>query len=143
MFSGDCEEAFRFYERALGGKILRLMKYGDAPMGKGVPTDWQGKIVHGSLQLGREMIAGLDVVPKRYRRPQGFYLLLDVDDPAKAKRAFRKLSEKGKVEMPLQRTFWSPAFGVVVDRFGIPWEVNCSQPTRTNSRSRKRGKKGR
>jgi len=142
MFTGDCEEAFRFYERSLGGKILRLVKYGDAPMGKGVPPDWQGKVVHGSLQLGREMIAGLDVVPKRYQRPQGFYVLLDVDDPAKAKHAFRKLSEKGRVEMPLQKTFWSPAFGVVVDRFGIPWEVNCSQPTRPTSRPRKRRHKG-
>src|SRR5204863_9076364 len=107
------------------------------------PPGWQSQVVHGSLQLGREMIAGLHVLPRPYRRPQGFYVLLCVGGPSKARHAFRKLSEKGAVEMPLQKTFWSPAFGVVVDRFGIPWEVNCSQPTRPTSRPRKRRNKGR
>lgn len=143
LFRGECEEAFRFYERSLGGKIVMLMKYGDSPMRTQVPPRWFGKVAHATLKLGHESIAGLDVVPESYRRPQGFYLLLDIEVPAKAKRAFQKLSKKGKVQIPLQKTFWSPAFGVLVDRFGIPWEINCPPATGAPSRARKRREKSR
>ena len=79
-------------------------------------------------------LAGADVLPQQYQRPQGFYLLLDVHDAAEAKRVFQALAKKGDVRVALQKTFWSPAFGVLVDRFRIPWEVSCAKAPRGKQR---------
>jgi PhnB protein len=125
VFDGRCEEAFRFYERVGGGKILAMLSYGASPAAADVPAAWRDKIVHATMTLGGRQLAGADVLPEHYVAPQGFYLLVDAADSAEAKRTFAALAEGGSVRMPLQKTFWSPAFGVVVDRFGVPWEVSC------------------
>jgi PhnB protein len=124
IFSGQCREAFEFYARTLGGTIEGMVAYGDTPAASGVPADWSTKIVHATLSIGGRKLMGADVLPKDYDRPQGFYVLLN-EEPAKAKAIFEAIAEGGTVKMPLQKTFWSPAFGVVVDRFGIPWEINA------------------
>jgi len=126
-FCGRCEEAFRFYERALGGKIVTMLTYGNSPLADQVPEEWRGKILHASLTVAGGALAGADVLPEQYRRPQGFYVLLGIDQPTDAERVFGSLAEDGAVGMPPQQTFWSTRFGVVVDRFGIPWEVSCGQ----------------
>src|SRR4051794_7088502 len=109
-FAGNCEEAFQFYQRALDGTDLRLFK--DGP-----------KVVHASLNVGGTGLAGADV--EAYQPPRGFYVLHHVASADEAARLFSTLSEGGVVAMALGKTFWSPAFGVVVDRFGTPWEVTC------------------
>ena len=124
VFSGQCKEAFEFYARTLGGTIEGMLAYGDTPMESSVPAEWSAKIVHATLNIDGRKLMGADVLPKDYERPQGFYVLLN-EEPAKVKAIFDALAEGGSVKMPLEQTFWSPAFGVVVDRFGIPWEINA------------------
>jgi PhnB protein len=127
VFNGQCEAAFKFYEKALGGKIESLMTHGDSPMSQQVPAEWRSKIMHARMTVGDTVLMGSDGPPGRYQEPQGFSLSIGVNDPAQAERIFNELAEGGKVQMPLQKTFWAVRFGMVVDRFGIPWMVNCEQ----------------
>ena len=122
-FSGQCREALSFYAQLFDGD-LKMLTYGDTPMAKDVPADWGGKIVHATLSFDGGELAGSDVQPEHYRPPQGFSVLVDVEGVEKARRIFAALAEGGSIALPIQATFWSPAFGVVVDRFGIPWEIN-------------------
>jgi PhnB protein len=131
VFDGQCEAAFRFYERTLGGKIHFLLSYGASPMAERVSPERRDQIAHASMTIGDLVLAGADVAPEDYAQPQGFYIILSIDDRTEAERIFRALAENGGVRMPLQRTFWSPAFGVLVDQFGTPWEISvtaASQP---------------
>jgi PhnB protein len=127
VFGGQCEAAFQFYERALGGKIVNILTYGHSPMAEQVPPEWRGKIVHANFAVGEMVLAGADVLPDKYARPQGFYVLLGVNDARDAERIFSALAENGEVHMAIQKTFWSQRFGVLTDQFGIPWEINCEQ----------------
>jgi PhnB protein len=127
VFDGQCEAAFRFYVQAFGGTLGPMLAYGATPAGADLPPEWGDKIVHGSMTIGGMHVCGADVRPEQYAKPQGFYLLHSVPDEAEAERLFALLSEGGDVRMPLQKTFWSPAFGVVIDRFGVPWEVSCEK----------------
>jgi PhnB protein len=126
MFSGQCEEAFRFYERVLGGE-LTMLQYAGSPMAGQVGPEWQTKIMHARLIVGDGQLTGGDVTGPSYERPRGFSILLGIDDPGEAERVFHALSESGQVTMPIQETFWSLRYGALIDRFGIPWEVNCAQ----------------
>jgi PhnB protein len=83
--------------------------------------------VHATLQLGELELTGVDVFPHDYHRPQGFFVTLTLSEPAEAEQIFLSLSEGGEVRLTLQRTFWSAGFGVLIDRFGVPWEINCAQ----------------
>jgi len=130
-FSGECREAFTLYAQLFSGE-RRMIAYGDTPMANAVPAEWSEKIVHATLSFDGGELAGSDVESAHYRRPQGFSVLVDVDGVEKAHRIFAALAEGGSVAMPLHETFWSPAFGVLTDRFGIPWEINgtaSSSPT--------------
>ncbi len=135
LFSGHCESAFRFYEQSIGGDSLTMLTYGDSPTPEQVPLEWRDKIVHATLAVGDTVLAGADVLPEQYKRPQGFYVLLEIARPPEAERVFRALGEGGEVQMPLQKTFWSPAFGVLTDQFGVSWEINCGQEVETESNS--------
>ncbi len=127
-FNGQCEAAFKFYERCLGGKIEMMMTHGESPMANQVPPEWRGKVMHSRLVVGGNVLMGSDAPPDRYNAPKGFSVSLSVDDPAQAERIFHALQEKGTVQMPLQETFWAVRFGTLVDRFGIPWMINCERP---------------
>ena len=124
-FNGKCEEAFKVYEQCLGGKIQTMMKWGDSPMADKVPAEWRDKIIHTFMVVGETSVLGGDAPPDRYEEPRGLSVTVHVEEPAEAERVFGALSEGGTVTMPIQQTFWSPRFGVCVDRFGIPWMVNC------------------
>jgi len=126
-FGGQCEVAFRFYERCLGGEIITMLTYGNSPMAEQVPPEFRGKIVHATLTLGASVLYGADVVPDRYQPPSGFHLTIGLDDPDQAEVIFHALSENGIVQMPLQKTFWAVLFGVLVDQFGVSWEINCAR----------------
>lgn len=123
-FDGQCEAAFKFYERCLNGKITFMLTYGDSPLAKDAPPEWSGKIAHATLQIGNTRLQGGDVLPGTYTRPNGFDINLD-PKASDAERLFTELAEGGTVRIPLQSTFWAPLFGEVIDRFGIPWVINA------------------
>ena len=91
------------------------------------PAEWRDKIVHATLQVGGMAFSGGDVLPGVYQRPQGFQIQLNLDDAAAAEHIFAQLAESGAVTVPLQQTFWAQRFGSVVDRYGIPWAINCGE----------------
>ena len=127
-FKGQCEEAFKFYQQCLGGTIQMMMTHGDSPMADQVPTTWRDKIMHATLLVGDTAVGGSDVPPDQYEAPKGISMTIQINDTAEAERIFNSLSAGGTVTLPLQQTFWAPRFGMLVDRFGIPWMVNCEQP---------------
>jgi PhnB protein len=124
-FNGNCEEAFRHYEKALGGKIEAMLAHEGTEAEQHVPAEWRKKIIHARMKVGDTLLMGADAPPGRYSEPKGFAVSLLVKTPQEADRAFHALSEKGTVQMPIAKTFFSERFGMVVDRFGIPWMVNC------------------
>ena len=127
-FNGECESAFKLYESCLGGKLGELFRYGGSPMADQVPPAWHDKIMHGSVALGDQVLMGGDVPPERYEAPKGFTLSLQIEGVADAERVFGELADGGTVVMPLEQTFWAARFGMLVDRYGIPWQVNCEAP---------------
>jgi PhnB protein len=126
-FNGQCEAAFKFYQQCLGRNIQTMMTWGDSPMADQVPSEWRERIIHATLIVGEtELMAG-DAPPDRYEEPRGFSVTIQIIDPAEAERIFNALAENGTVRMPIQQTFWSPRFGMLVDQFGIPWMINCER----------------
>ena len=127
-FNGDCEAAFKFYERCLGGKIEAMMQHDGTPAAEQVPAEWRKKILHARLSLGNgEVLMASDAPPQHYAKPDGFSVSLQIKDPQQADRVFHALAENGTVRMPIQQTFWAERFGMLVDQFGIPWMVNCEK----------------
>lgn len=124
-FNGQCEAAFKFYEEVLGGKIEVMLPHAGTPAAEHVPADWGKKIMHARLNVGGQTLMGSDAPPGHYAQPKGFSVSLDIKEPAEAERIFHALANEGKIEMPIQKTFWAARFGMLVDRFGIPWMVNC------------------
>ena len=127
-FNGDCEAAFKYYGEVLGAQPGLLFRYADSPMADVLPAGWESKIMHGSVRVGGKMLEGADAPPERYEEPRGFSLSLNVPNATEAERLFEKLGKGGEVVYPMAKTFWSERFGMVVDRFGIPWMINCETP---------------
>jgi uncharacterized glyoxalase superfamily protein PhnB/uncharacterized protein YndB with AHSA1/START domain len=127
MFSGQCEAAFKFYERVLGGRIVAMLPYTESPQCSGMAKDWQDKIMHARLQLGDRTLMASDAPPDRFQAPKGFYINIGVKDPAEAERIYEAMSVKGSVVMPIQETFWAQRFAMFVDQFGTPWMINCEK----------------
>jgi len=125
FFDGQCEAAFKFYEQCLGGKIVAMFSHAGTPAEEQVPANWRDKIMHARMLVGDEALMGSDAPPEHYEQTKGFSVSLSIDDPAQAEHVFNALAEKGTVKMPFQRTFWAVGFGMLVDRFGIPWMINC------------------
>lgn len=125
FFNGDCEAAFKFYAQCMGGKIEAMMTHEGTPAAKDVPAEWHSKILHARMRVGDQVLMASDAPPGRYHQPQGFSVSLQIKEPADAERIFHALEESGQVTMPIQQTFWATRFGMVVDRFGIPWMINC------------------
>jgi|SRR6476660_3915615 PhnB protein len=127
MFDGQCEEAFKFYAEVLGGKIEGMMTFEGSPAAGSVPAgaEWGKRILHTRLTAGKSALMGSDCPPGHFQKPQGFAVSIGVKDVAEADRIFNALADRGNVTMPIAETFWSPRFGMVTDRFGIPWMVNA------------------
>ena len=126
-FNGQCAEGFKFYEQALGGKISFMMTWGEMPGADQFPAETHKLIMHATLTVGNDVLMGSDAPPGRYETPKGLYVSLHPGTVADGNRVFGALSEQGSVTMPFQKTFWSPRFGMCVDRFGIPWMVNTEE----------------
>jgi PhnB protein len=127
-FNGQCAEAFKFYEAQLGGRIEMMMRYGEAPMAENVPPELHEYILHATLAFDDQVITGGDVPPAHYEKPRGFSMLLNLDATAESERIFDALAENGAIHMRLQETFWAQRFGIVIDRYGTPWTINCGNP---------------
>ena len=128
-FNGNCQEAFKYYERVLGGKIIMMMTHADMPaevQGQ-TPPGWKNKIMHARLVVGDQVLMGSDAPPDHFENTQGMSVALQIDDPNEAERIFAALADNGTVRMPIQPTFWATRFGMLTDRFGIPWMVNCEK----------------
>lgn len=124
-FDGQCEAAFNLYADVLGGTIEAMITHEGTPAEEHVPADWRGKIMHARLVVGNDVLMGSDSPPQFREEPKGFHVSLNIPDAGEAERVFHALAESGTVRMPLQQTFWATRFGMLVDRFGIPWMVNC------------------
>jgi PhnB protein len=127
LFNGQCETAFKFYEQCLGGKIEAMIPHGGTPAEKHSPPEWRDKILHACLSVDGQLLMGSDAPPQHYEQPKGSSVSLQLQDPAAAERIFNALVAQGTVKMPFQQTFWAYRFGMLVDRFGIPWMINCEK----------------
>ena len=128
-FDGNCEAAFRYYEDLLGAEMETFIPFRDSPVSKDVPADWQDKVMHASLRVGALRVMGSDGMPGQpWPGILGLSLSLNVTEVAEARRLFKALADGGRINMPLEKTFWSPGFGMVTDRFGVPWMVNVDVP---------------
>jgi PhnB protein len=124
-FNGTCHQAFAFYAQVLGGTIDFMQTHGDSPMRDHVSPDWHDKIMHASLNVdGKTTIMGSDAPAEHYTPAQGIYVSIGIPTATEGARVFAALAEGGRVTMPFSQTFWSPGFGMVVDRFGTPWMIN-------------------
>jgi PhnB protein len=124
-FGGTCREAFQHYEKLLGGKIAFLHTFGEAPAEMQMPADWRDKVMHATLTVGDNVLMGSDAPPGRHEKMQGVSVSLNVDTPDEAERIWKGLEQGAQVMMPLQQTFWAQRFGMLTDRFGTPWMINC------------------
>jgi PhnB protein len=129
-FAGNTEEAFGFYRSVFGGEFATLLRYSESPMAENVPAADRNKIMHmclplpnGTLLMGTDTYAGQPLTVGN-----NMHLYLDTDSEAEASALFSKLSAGGKVEMPVQKTFWGAFFGICADRFGVQWMVNYAYP---------------
>jgi PhnB protein len=127
VFNGECEQAFKFYARLLGAKLDFVLPWGASPLADQAPPGWGTKILFARLTAPTMTLLGADALPGTYERPAGFTLTLSVNDPQEAERYFAELARDGVARMPLQETFWALSYGVAVDRFGVPWEINCAR----------------
>ena len=125
FYNSNCEAAFKFYEKVLGGKIEMLLRNDEAPESMPVPPERKKQIMHARISINGEILMASDAPPDHFHKPQGFAVSLTVNDPAEAERKFKALSEGGSTNMPFGKTFFSKGFGMCVDQFGIPWMVNC------------------
>ena len=127
FFEGRCEEAVEFYKTALGAEVTMLLRYKDSPEPPKpecpLPEGAENKVMHSSFRIGETTVMAADGLCSGQPSFQGFSLSISVKDEAEADRVFAVLSDGGQVQMPLAKTFFSPRFGMVADRFGVSWMV--------------------
>ena len=127
FFNGSCEQAIEFYCKALGAKLEMMMRFKESPEPPPpgtVPPGFENKIMHASFRVGETTLMASDGCSAEKPRFEGFSLSIAVPSEAEADRVFAALADRGQVRMPLAKTFWSPRFGMVEDRFGIGWMVS-------------------
>ena len=129
FFNGRCEEAIEFYKKILGAEVTMLVRFKDSPEPPQpgmVPSGSENKIMHASFRIGDTTLMASDGHCTGQTNFQGFSESLTVANEAEADRKFAALAEGGQVQMPLTKTFWSPRFGMVTDRFGVGWMVSVA-----------------
>ncbi len=131
FFNGNCEQAVEFYRKAVGAEVQMVMRYKESPEPPKpgmVPPGFENKIMHTSFRIGETTVMASDDCTGGSAKFQGFSLALSVGSEAEADRAFAALADGGQVRMPLTKTFWSPRFGMLTDRFGIGWMISVMPP---------------
>jgi len=128
FFEGNCAEALRYYEKALGAQIEESATYGQSPAAGYVSPAMQDKIIHARLRVGNTAILASDSPPEQSTgKPGGYYLTLHADHPETAEKLFAALCDGGRITMAMNKTFFAERFGSTIDRFGIPWMVICEK----------------
>lgn len=125
-FDGQCREAFDFYAKVFKGNITYRTTYGESPMAGEMPKETHGRIMHNTLESAGGVVMGADGPPGN-QNSKGC-VNITVDSEAEAERVFKALAEGGEVTMPIAETFWAKRFGMLVDRYGKAWMVNCMKP---------------
>ena len=119
-YPGNCEQAFRFYEQHLGGKVTLMTRHGEQPAGESrLPADWNGKILHAQIEIGGSAVRGADIPSAEPMRSA--YLTLNLDSTGEAERIYGLLSEGGQIFMKMEQTFFATRFAMLRDRFGTSW----------------------
>lgn len=127
-FDGNCREAIEFYHQQLGGEVAAMMTWGDGPMADRASPEIHDRIMHACLKFGDHAIMGADATPQYPYEPiKGVSVVINISSPDEAERIFRGLADGGRIDMPLEETFWARRFGMLVDRFGVPWTINCGK----------------
>jgi len=130
-YGGNCAEAFRFYEKHLGGKIGMMMTHGESPNPGNVPPEWKNAVLHAQISLGEAVLMGADI--PSYKPMRSVYLSLDVDSDAEADRIYGVLSDGGEIFMPMQETFFATRFAQLRDKFGTSWMILHQRPMPGNA----------
>src|SRR4030095_8053984 len=117
-YGGNCEQAFKFYEQHLGGKITMLMRHGEQPGAGNVPAEWKNAVLHARMDIGGTELLGADIPPDRFQPMRSAYLSLTLDSHEEADRVFGLLSDGGQIFMPMQETFFASRFAMLRDKFG-------------------------
>lgn len=123
FFDGRCEEALEFYKKALGAEVEALMRFKESPDPGMCPTGAGDKVMHSAFKIGDATVMASDGRNTGQPSFQGFALSVNARNGAEAERLFASLADGGQVQMPLAKTFFSPSFGMVADRFGVSWMV--------------------
>jgi PhnB protein len=128
-FGGRCEEALAFYKKSIGAEVTGLMRWKESPQAdmKG-PPGWEEKVMNAAFRVGETQLMADDGMGDKTAEFKGMTLAIEVADDAEAQRVFTALGEGGKVTMPLAKTFWTSSFGMLTDKFGVPWMVNVAAP---------------
>jgi PhnB protein len=127
FFNGRCEEALNFYHDTVGAEVAFLMRFKESPDPEACPPGAEEKIMHSTVTIGGTSVMASDGRCQGEPDFKGFSLSIAVDDEGEAKHLFDELSDGGTVDMPLAKTFWSPCFGMLTDRFGVSWMVNVAE----------------
>ena len=127
-YGGNCEEAFKFYEQHLNGKIMMLMRHGEQPGGSDLPANWNGKVLHARISLGGTELLGADIPPERFQPIRSAYLSQTIDTDAEADRVYALLTDGGEIYMKMQETFFASRFAMFRDKFGTSWMLMCPKP---------------
>ena len=125
-FKGNCRQAIEFYKTALGAEVLFVQTFGESPMSSMGPAE---NIMHSTIQVGRSTVMmSDDPNPEGDSGGGDISLAIGLNDPEQAKKVFDNLAKGGSVIMPLEKTFWAEAFGMLTDKFGVRWMINCDAP---------------
>ena len=123
-YDGNCEAALKYYQKVLGARIEAMFPFGEGPPEMQIPPDYRSKIMHAKVTIDGEVLMASDAPPPQ-EPMKGFSVALHYDDVKKGERVFNALSEGGKIKMPFSQTFFAEGFGMLIDRFGTPWMINC------------------
>lgn len=120
-YGGNCRQAFEFYEKHLGGRIMSLVTHGDQPSAGAVPANWKDAVLHARLEIGGTIVLGADIPPERFQPMRSAYLSLLLDSDDEAERIYALLSDGGQIFMKMEETFFAHRFAMLRDRFGTSW----------------------
>ncbi len=127
-YGGNCEQAFRFYEQHLGGKITMMMRHGEQPNAGNVPANWRNAVLHARIEFGKTVLMGADIPPDRLQPMRSAYLTLTADSAEQAELLYALLTDSGQIFMKMEETFFASRFAMLRDKFGTSWMLLHERP---------------
>jgi len=127
-YGGNCEQAFRFYEQHLGGKITMMMRHGEQPNAGNVPANWRNAVLHARIEFGKTVLMGADMPPDRFQPMRSAYLTLTADSAEQAELLYALLTDGGQIFMKMEETFFASRFAMLRDKFGTSWMLLHERP---------------